>query len=46
MPSAVGAHTTAISATDPLVIHIFVPDSTQPVPLWMALVVMLDGSLP
>ena len=46
IPSGVWAHTTAISATDPLVIHIFEPESVQPVPLWIALVVMLDGSLP
>src|ERR1700733_14344078 len=46
IPSSVWAHTTAISATDPLVIHIFEPDRTHWFPLWMALVVMLDGSLP
>ncbi len=32
MPSSVRAHTTATSATEPLVIHIFVPSSTQSSP--------------
>ena len=46
MPSSVAAHTTAMSAIDPLVIHILVPERTQPSPFFLALVVMLDGSLP
>ena len=46
MPSGVRAHTTAMSATDPLVIHILVPFSTQPVPFGLAVVAMLPGSLP
>ena len=33
MPSGVEAHTTAISAIDPLVIHILVPDSSQSCPV-------------
>ena len=35
-----------MSATEPLVIHIFDPESTHWFSLRMALVVMLDGSLP
>ena len=46
MPSGVRAHTTATSAMAPLVIHILVPESTQPVPFGMALVFMLAGSEP
>src|SRR6266545_3091194 len=46
MPSCVDAHTTAISAIDPLVIHILEPDRTQSPPLITAFVFMLDGSLP
>jgi hypothetical protein len=46
MPSGVEAHTTAISAIDPLVIHILVPDSSQSCPFKIARVSMPDGSLP
>ena len=46
IPSGVRAHTTATSAIAPLVIHIFVPERTQPVPLGLALVFMLPGSEP
>ena len=46
MPSGVRAHTTAMSATDPLVIHILVPFSTQPVPFGLAVLAMPPGSLP
>src|SRR5215469_5931275 len=46
IPSSVPAHTTATSAIEPLVIHILVPESTQSAPFLVALVVMLDGSLP
>ncbi len=46
MPSGVRAHTTATSATDPLVIHILVPLSTQPVPFGLAVLAMPPGSLP
>jgi len=42
----VRAHTTATSAMAPLVIHIFVPERTQPVPLGLALVVIPPGSEP
>src|SRR2546430_13150914 len=43
MPSCVDAHTTAMSAIDPLVIHILEPDRTQSPPLIIAFVFMLDG---
>ena len=46
IPSGVRAHTTATSAIAPLVIHILVPERTQPVPLGLALVFMLAGSEP
>ena len=47
MPSSVDAHTTAMSATDPLVIHILVPFSTQSDPSRScAVVIIVDGSLP
>src|SRR6266568_287264 len=46
IPSWVDAHTTAISAIDPLVIHILEPDRTQSRPLIIARVFMLEGSLP
>ena len=46
IPSSVEAQTTAMSAIDPLVIHILVPDRTQPSPFCLARVAMLDGSLP
>src|SRR5690242_18258845 len=49
IPSSVEAQTTAMSAIDPLVIHILEPDSFQsepPLPLRVAWVFMLDGSLP
>src|SRR5215475_14822648 len=45
-PSSVRAHTTATSAQPPLVIHILVPDSTQPAPSRRAVVRMLPGSEP
>ena len=46
-PSSVPAHTTATSATDPLVIHILVPFSTQSPPgSWRANVRMEEGSDP
>ena len=43
MPSSVCAHTTATSATAPLVIHILVPLSTQSAPSRLAEVRMPDG---
>src|SRR5260221_467987 len=47
MPSGVWAQTPAISAIDPLVIHILVPDSSQSLPLWIsAWVCIPDRSLP
>ncbi len=46
MPSSVCAQTTATSAMDPLVIHIFEPDSTQSPPLRRAWVRRLAGSDP
>ncbi len=46
MPCSVEAQTTAMSAMDPLVIHILVPERTQPPPSRTARVFMLDGSLP
>ncbi len=46
MPSSVCAHTTATSAMDPLVIHIFVPLSTQSDPSRRARVRMPPGSDP
>ena len=46
MPSSVWAQTTATSATEPLVIHILLPLSTQPPPSRLALVRMLPGSEP
>ena len=45
-PSSVCAHTTATSATEPLVIHILVPLRIQSVPSRRARVRMLAGSLP
>ena len=45
-PSSVTAHTTATSATPPLVIHILVPLSTQSSPSRRARVRMEEGSLP
>ena len=46
MPSSVRAHTTATSAIPPLVIHIFVPLSTQSSPSRLADVRMPCGSEP
>jgi hypothetical protein len=46
IPSSVRAHTNARSATLPLVIHIFVPESTQSSPSRRALVRMAPGSEP
>src|SRR6266700_3302876 len=46
MPSSVFAHTTATSAIEPLVIHIFRPDSTQSVPSRRAEVRIAAGSDP
>ena len=46
MPSSVPAHTTAMSAMLPLVIHILVPFRTQSEPSWRAKVRMLPGSEP
>ena len=46
MPSSVCAHTMATSATPPLVIHIFVPLSTQSVPSCLAVVRMPHGLEP
>ena len=46
MPSSVCAHTTATSATAPLVIHILVPLSTQSSPSRLALVRIPDGLEP
>ena len=46
MPSAVPAHTTAISAMLPLVIHILVPESTQSDRSCLANVLMPPGSEP
>src|SRR5262249_57349165 len=46
IPCWVEAHTTAMSAIDPLVIHILEPDSIQSEPSRVARVFMLDGSLP
>ena len=46
MPSSVWAQTTATSATEPLVIHILLPLSTQSPPSRLALVRMLPGSEP
>jgi hypothetical protein len=46
MPSSVCAHTTATSETEPLVIHILVPFSTQSPPSRLALVRMPAGSEP
>ncbi len=43
IPSSVCAHTTATSATDPLVIHILLPDSTQSLPSRFARVRMPAG---
>src|SRR5258705_13885035 len=40
------AHTSATSASEPLVIHIFEPFSTQSVPRFLAWVFMLAGSDP
>ncbi|CAN5778311.1 hypothetical protein BH24ACT8_BH24ACT8_11530 [soil metagenome] len=46
MPSSVCAQTTATEATDPLVIHILVPSSTQSSPSRRARVRMPAGSEP
>ena len=46
MPSGLTAHTTATSAMEPLVIHIFEPFSTQSVPRRLAWVFMFAGSEP
>ena len=46
MPSSVRAHTTATSATEPLVIHILVPSSTQSSPSRRARVRMPAGLEP
>ncbi len=46
MPSSVRAHTTATSATVPLVIHILVPSSTQSSPSRLATVRMPEGLEP
>ena len=46
MPSSVWAHTTATSAMDPLVIHIFVPVSTHESPSRLARVRMPAGLEP
>ena len=46
IPSSVWAHTTAASATEPLVIHIFWPLRIQSVPSLRALVRMAPGSEP
>ncbi len=46
MPSSVRAQTTATSAMEPLVIHIFRPDSTQSVPSRRAEVRIAAGSDP
>jgi hypothetical protein len=46
MPSSVCAHTIAMSARLPLVIHIFEPLRTQSSPSRRALVFMLAGSEP
>ena len=46
MPSSLCAHTTATSATEPLVIHIFAPLSTQSSPSRRARVRIEPGSLP
>ncbi len=46
IPSSVWAHTTATSATEPLVIHIFVPASTQSSPSRLASVRIPAGSDP
>ena len=45
-PSSVLAHTVATSAQPPLVIHIFVPSSTQSPPRRTARVRIPDGLLP
>ncbi|CAB4958293.1 unannotated protein [freshwater metagenome] len=46
IPSSVCAHTTATSATVPLVIHILVPSSTQSSPSRLAVVRMPEGLEP
>ena len=46
MPSSVWAQTTAMSAIEPFVIHIFEPFSTHPSPSRLADVRMWFGSLP
>ena len=43
LPSSLRAHTTATSATEPLVIHIFEPLSTQPEDVFFARVRMPAG---
>ena len=45
-PSSAFAQTSATSAIDPLVIHIFVPSSTHPFPERRARVCIAPGSLP
>ena len=46
IPSGVPAQTTATSAIAPFVIHILVPESTQPLSFGFAKVFMLPGSEP
>src|SRR3984885_11994381 len=46
MPFSVTAHTTAISAIEPLVIHILEPLRTQSEPFRFAFVFILEGSEP
>ena len=46
IPSSVPAQTTATSATEPLVIHILVPLSTQPSPSRLAVVRIPAGLEP
>ncbi len=46
MPSSVWAQTTAMSASDPLVIHILVPERTQSPPARRAWLRIAAGSLP
>jgi hypothetical protein len=45
-PSSVRAHTTATSAIEPFVIHIFEPERIQSEPSWRACVRMAPGSEP
>src|SRR5690348_4756885 len=46
IPCSVEAHTTAMSAIEPFVIHILEPERIQSEPSLVARVFMLDGSLP